>query len=76
MLYFTPCALGAPAFDDLSVFENKEDMLLFYGLSFFNGYFAKTLHKQVYISIFIHYCVCCNTYDMGGYVHFMWVCIL
>ena len=25
MLYFTPCALGAPASDDLSVFEKKED---------------------------------------------------
>ena len=30
MLYFTPCALGAPASDDLSVFEKKEDMLFFH----------------------------------------------
>ena len=27
MLYFNPYALGAPASDDLSVFEKKEDML-------------------------------------------------
>ena len=30
MLYFTPCALGAPASDDISVFEKKEDMLFFH----------------------------------------------
>ena len=30
MLYFTPCALGGPASDDLSVFEKKEDMLFFH----------------------------------------------
>ena len=30
MLYFTQCALGAPASDDLSVLEKKEDMLFFY----------------------------------------------
>ena len=29
MLYFNPYALGAPAPDDLSVFEKKEDMLFF-----------------------------------------------
>ena len=29
ILYFTPCALGAPASDDLSVFEKKDDMLFF-----------------------------------------------
>ena len=27
-----------------------------------------SLHKQAYISIFIHHCVCCNTYGKGGYV--------
>ena len=27
-----------------------------------------SLHKQAYISIFIHYCVCCNTYGTGGYM--------
>ena len=78
MLHFTPCALGAPASEDLSVFEKKEDnailSFLFDGLSFINGYLTKTsLHKQAYISIFIHYCVCCNTYGTGGYV---WVGII
>ena len=33
MLYFTQCALGAPAADDLSVFEKKEDMLFFHFMS-------------------------------------------
>ena len=65
MLYFSPCALGAPASDDLSVFEKKEDMLFFHfiydSLSFCNGYFTKTsVHKQAYSSMLIHYCVCCN----------------
>ena len=83
MLYFTQCALGAPASDDLSVFEKKEDMLFFHfiydSLPFFNGYFTKTsLHKQVCISIFIHYCVCCNTYGtVRGYlwdtVYLYWI---
>ena len=53
MLYFNPYALGAPASDDLSVFEKKEDMLFFHSISaslpFYNGYFAKTsLHEQPY----------------------------
>ena len=29
MLYFTPCALGAPASDDLSVFEKREDIICY-----------------------------------------------
>ena len=32
MLYFKPYALGAPASDDLSVFEKKEDMLFFHSI--------------------------------------------
>ena len=32
MLYFNPYALGAPASDDLSVFEKKEDMLFFHSV--------------------------------------------
>ena len=32
MLYFNPYALGAPASDDLSVFEKKEDMLFFHSI--------------------------------------------
>ena len=32
MLYSNPYALGAPASDDLSVFENKEDMLFFHSI--------------------------------------------
>ena len=30
MLYFTACALGAPASNDISVFEKKEDMRFFH----------------------------------------------
>ena len=54
MLYFNPYALGAPASDDLSVFEKKEDICYSFILSkaslpFYNGYFAKTsLHEQPY----------------------------
>ena len=33
MLYFNPYALGAPASDDLSVFEKKEDAILLFYLS-------------------------------------------
>ena len=32
MLYFNPYTLGAPASDDLSVFEKKEDMLFFHSI--------------------------------------------
>ena len=32
MLYFNPYALGVPVPDDLSVFEEKEDMLLFHSI--------------------------------------------
>ena len=32
MLYFNPYALGAPASDNLSVFEKKEDMLFFHSI--------------------------------------------
>ena len=32
MLYFNPYALGAPASDDLSVFEKKEDTLFFHSI--------------------------------------------
>ena len=32
MLNFNPYALGAPASDDLSVFEKKEDMLFFHSI--------------------------------------------
>ena len=32
MLYFNPYALGAPASDDLSVFEKEEDMLFFHSI--------------------------------------------
>ena len=73
MLYFIPCALGAHASDDLSVFEKKEDMLFIHFILILChcslAYLTKTsLHKQAYISIFIHYCVCCNTYGTGGYL--------
>ena len=32
MSYFNPYALGAPASDDLSVFEKKEDILFFHSI--------------------------------------------
>ena len=32
MLYFNPYAVGAPASDDLSVFERKEDMRFFHSI--------------------------------------------
>ena len=53
--YFDPCALGAPASDDLSVFERREDVLFFHSiwasLPFYNGCFAEALlHEQPYIT--------------------------
>ena len=32
MLYFNPYAVGAPASDDLSVLEKKEEMLFFHSI--------------------------------------------
>ena len=51
MLYFNPNALGAPASDDLSIFEKKEDICYSFILSKLVYHFAMvTLQKHHYMN--------------------------
>ena len=72
MLYFNPYALGAPAFDDLSVFEKKEDSFILSKLVYHftmvtlqKHYTNNPTTKNTFIIAHV-----VHTYGTGGYLPF------